>query len=74
MKPQLFSMCGKLVGHYPVASWLHVTSMLHEISCQETALNSFAGLVAIKRLKDVRTKLNADDLIRGVWVRVRCMM
>ena len=25
-KRELFSLCGKLVGHYPVVGWLHVAS------------------------------------------------
>ena len=46
-KRQVFSLCGKLVGHYPVAAWLRVACSFVKRSCESNAWDSFAGSVAI---------------------------
>ena len=66
-KRQIFSLCGKLVGHYPVARWLRVASSFVKRGCQGDAWDSFADRVAIERLKEVLTRLKADDPVKGVW-------
>ena len=66
-KRQIFSLCGKLVGHYPVAGWLRVASSFVKRGCQGDAWDSFADRVAIERLKEVLTRLKADDPVKGVW-------
>ena len=66
-KRQIFSLCGKLVGHYPVAGWLRVASSFVKRGCQGNAWDSFADRVAIERLKEVLTRLKADDPVKGVW-------
>ena len=66
-KHQIFSLCGKLVGHYPVTGWLRVASSFVKRSCQGNAWDSFADRVAIERLKEVLTWLKADDPVKGVW-------
>ena len=37
-KRQVFSLCEKLVGHYPVVGWLRVASSFVKRGCQGTAL------------------------------------
>ena len=66
-KRQIFFLCGKLVGHYPVAGWLQVASSFVKRGCQGNAWDSFADRVAIERLKEVLTWLKADDPVKGVW-------
>ena len=66
-KRQLFSLCGKLVGHYPVAGWLRVVSSFVKRGCQGDVWDSLAGTTATTRLKDVLTRLNSDDPVKGLW-------
>ena len=66
-KRHVFSLYGKLVGHYPVAGWLRIASSLMKRGCQGIAKDSFAGPVAIKRLKNVLSEFSADDPFKGVW-------
>ena len=64
----MFSLCGKLVGHYPVAGWLRVASSFVKRGCQGDAWDSLAGPTATKRLKDVLTRLNSDDPVKRAVV------
>ena len=66
-KRQIFSLCGKLFGHYPVAGWLRVTLSFVKRGSQGNAWDSFADHAAIERLKEVLTRLKADDPVKGVW-------
>ena len=66
-KRQVFSLCGKLVGHYPVAGWLRVACSFVKRSCESNAWDSFAGSVAIQRLREVLNRLDVDDPVKGLW-------
>ena len=66
-KRQVFSLCGKLVGHYPVAGWLRVACSFVKRSCDSNAWDSFAGFVAIQRLWEVVSRLDVDDPVKGIW-------
>ena len=66
-KRQMFSLCGKLVGHYPIAGWLRVACSFVKRSCESNAWNSFAGSVAIQRLKEVLSRLDVDDPVKRIW-------
>lgn len=66
-KRQVFSLCGKWVGHYPVAGWLRVAASFIKRSCEGTAWDDFAGNVAIDRLREVSARLENDDPVKGVW-------
>ena len=67
-KRQIFSLCGKLVGHYPVTGWLWVASSFVKRGCQGNVWDSFADCLAIERLKEVLTRLKVDDPVKGVWL------
>ena len=64
---QVFSLCGKLIGHYPVAGWLRVACSFVKRSCESNARDSFAGLVAIQRSREVLSRLDVDGLVKGIW-------
>ena len=66
-KRQVFSLCGKLVGHYPVAGWLRVACSFVKRNCESNAWDSFAGSVAIQRLREVSSRLDVDDTVKGIW-------
>ena len=66
-KQQVFTLCGKLVGHYPVARWLQVACSFVKRSCESNAWDSFAGSVVIQRLREVLSCLDVDDPVKGIW-------
>ena len=63
-KWQVFSLCGKLVGHYPVAGWLRVACSFVKSSCESNAWDSFAGPVVIQRLREVLSRLDVNDQLK----------
>ena len=66
-KRQVFFLCGKLVGHYPVARWLQIVCNFVKRSCESNAWDSFAGSVAIQRLRKVLSCLDVDEPVKGIW-------
>ena len=66
-KWQVFSLCGKLVGHYPVAEWLRVACSFVKRRCENNVLDSFAGSVVIQRLRKVLSCLDVDDQVKEIW-------
>ena len=66
-KRQVFSLCGKLVGYYPVAGWLRVPCSFVKRGCESNAWDSFAGSVAIQRLREVLSRLDVDDPVKRTW-------
>ena len=66
-KRQVFSLCRKLVGHYPVARCLQIACSFVKKSCESNAWDSFAGSVAIQKLRKVLSCLDIDDPVKGIW-------
>ena len=64
---QLFSMCGKLVGHYPVASWLRVSCSYVKRRAQGARWEDYIGDYAFKMMHEIVERVSADDPVRGVW-------
>ena len=67
-KQQVFSLCGKLVGPYPVARWLQIACSFVKRSCESNIWDSFARSVAMQRLREVLSRLNVDDPVKGIWL------
>ena len=64
---QLFSICGKLVGHYPVASWLRVAcSFLKRVS-EGYAWEDYVGETAENMTSELLRRVRAEDPVRGTW-------
>ena len=64
---QLFSVCGKLTGHYPVAGWLRVAcSFLKRVS-EGQLWDDFVGLKAQSMLRELLERIATDDPVRGKW-------
>ena len=62
---ELFSICGKLLGHYPISGWLRVAcSFLKRVSLGDT-WDSPVGEVAYKLLTDLLLRVRAEDPVRG---------
>ena len=66
-KREIFSVCGKIVGHYPVAGWLRVACSFLKRVCEGTKWDEYAGDRACKLLRDLLIKLQYDDPVGGVW-------
>ncbi|KAG1670086.1 Exosome complex component MTR3 [Nymphon striatum] len=66
-KRGLFSLCGRLVGHYPVAGWLRpCCSFLKRLGCGgswDEPVESFVGELA----KELLVRARAEDPVRGRW-------
>ncbi|QQP55901.1 Hypothetical protein FKW44_000372 [Caligus rogercresseyi] len=52
-KRDLFSVCGKLLGHYPVAGWLRTSTSFIKRSCLVEGWSEPAGLFSMSLLKEV---------------------
>lgn len=66
-KREVFSVCGHLVGHYPVASWLRIACSFIKRSCNDVKWDHYAGDRAIRLLKELYKKLEEHDPVNGVW-------
>ena len=64
---ELFSICGKLIGHYPVAGWLRVACSYVKRQARGTQWEDFAGEEAVTMLRDVIERVNIKDPVTGVW-------
>lgn len=63
----LFSICGKLVGHYPVASWLRVVCSYLKRHAEGERWDDFVGTTVRDRLKMVVDEVRKADPVRGRW-------
>ena len=66
-KRELYSVCGQLVGHYPVAGWLRVITGLVKRSCDGEGWRSRAGDEAVRMVRDVIDECKRHDPANGVW-------
>jgi ribonuclease HI len=66
-KRKLFSICGKLVGHYPVAGWLRIACGFLKRTCIGYKWEDPAGQQAQEMLIDLLERVRADDPVRGKW-------
>lgn len=64
---ELFSLCGKLVGHYPVAGWLRVACSYIKRHAAGLGLSDRVGEVTISRMKVVSERVKKDDQVKGCW-------
>lgn len=66
-KRELFSLCGKMIGHYPVAGWLrvacsYVKRLANEVDWDKKISDSNQRIVG-----DMIDMVNRDDPVRGRW-------
>ena len=64
---ELFSMCGKLVGHYSVAGWLRVACSFMKRHSEGIAWEDKLGDKVRGWVQEVIQRLKADDPVRGAW-------
>ena len=64
---ELFSVCGKLVSHYPVAGWLRVACSYMKRCSEGTAWEDEIGDRVRGWLQETVRRLRAEDPVGGVW-------
>lgn len=67
-KRELFSFCGKLVGHFPVAKWLRpYCSVLKRLANVGCGWDECVEERIVKLLRDLWERVNKEDPVCGVW-------
>ncbi|KAK3882626.1 hypothetical protein Pcinc_012994 [Petrolisthes cinctipes] len=64
---ELFSLCGKLVGHYPVAGWLRVASSYIKRHAEGSGWDDQVGEATVSKMKEVFQMVKRDDPVKGCW-------
>jgi len=66
-KRELFSICGKLVGHYPVAGWARLACSFVKRQVEGTGWDDYVGDRAQSMIEDVVNHVAQQDPVGGKW-------
>ena len=68
-KREVFSWCGRLTSHYPVASWLRpCCSYIKRVSCEDAAVWDKPVSAALEKLcRAVEDQVSREDPVNGKW-------
>ena len=66
-KRELFSICGKLVGHYPVAGWLRATCSYTKRHAGGSSWTDYVGDETRDRMREVVSEVQKNDPVTGMW-------
>ena len=66
-KRQLFSWCGKLVGHFPVASWLRPACSFLKRTANDSAWDSPVPQDTISKAFEIWDRVISHDPVGGIW-------
>ena len=64
---ELFSVCGMLTGHYPVAGWLRIACSFVKRHSDGSRWDDLIGDTACAMLRDIILKVEHQDPVRGAW-------
>ena len=64
---ELFSICGKLVGHYPVSGWLRVACSYIKRCAAGHRWEDNAGEIAQRMIAETVERTRYEDPVKGVW-------
>ena len=64
---ELFSICGQIIGHYPVAGWMRVACGFVKRKSEGTSWDDDIGDQAKVLLCDLLARMGADNPVGGVW-------
>ena len=64
---ELFSVCGKLVGHYPIAGWLRVACSFMKRNAMGKCWEDKIGEKTMMMIREVVEKVKLEDPVRGSW-------
>ena len=66
-RKELFSICGKLVGHYPKAGWLRVACSYVKRHAEGDSWDDYVGDGIRDRMKEIVEEVRKNDPVKGVW-------
>lgn len=66
-KRELFSICGKLTGHYPIAGWLRIACSYMKRRASATDWDGIVEDEVEDMLKDVLGRVSIEDPVKGKW-------
>lgn len=66
-KRQLFSWCGKLIGHYPVGGWIRLATSYIKRNVIVDKWDDFVNESVYGILKLIKKELALGDPVQGVW-------
>ena len=66
-RKELFSVCGKLVGHYPVAGWLRVACSYIKRRAGGSGWNDSIGEKADNMIRETVSRVENEDPVKGLW-------
>ena len=66
-KRGLFLLCGRLVGHYPVAGWLRIHCSFLKCLGSSGSWDSPVEESVIKLMRELLRRTRLEDPVRGVW-------
>ena len=64
---ELFSYCGKLCSHYPVAGWLRVACSFVKRTAGQCCWDDPIGPHVLQILCDIRRRVQECDPVGGIW-------
>ncbi|XP_029634935.1 uncharacterized protein LOC115210471 [Octopus sinensis] len=64
---ELFSVWGKLVGHYPIAGWFRTACSFIKRRAEGVKWNDRVGEKTTDMIQEVLVKVRAEDPVRGSW-------
>lgn len=62
---ELFSACGRIVGHYPVCGWLRVACSFMKRVCEGERWDDNVGERAMSLMRDLLARLAVEDPVKG---------
>ena len=65
-KRELFSICGKLVGHYPIAGWLRAACSLIKRTAGDVKWDEKIPAYAEEMIREVLARVSKDNLVKGM--------
>ena len=66
-KRELFSVCGKLLGHYPIAGWLRPACSYIKRHAEGDGWNDYVGDETRERMREVVSEVQKVDPVKGYW-------
>ena len=64
---ELYSMCGQLIGHYPVANWLRIACSYVKRRAEGERWDDSIGQQASKMMMEILQAVRQQDPVRGKW-------
>ena len=64
---ELFSICGKLTGHYPVAGWLRVACSFVKRMAEGNAWEDYIGDHSTLMINEIIQRVQLNDPVKGMW-------